>query len=47
MTSFGVASFVTEYTIQPAELARAVDARSFTALGMHEHTHIPASRKTP
>ena len=43
----GVSMFVTEYTIQPAELARALEARGFESLWLPEHTHIPASRRTP
>lgn len=47
MTDFAIISFVTEYTMQPAEIAVAVEQRGFTALGLPEHTHIPTSRKTP
>lgn len=43
----GVSMFVTEYTIQPAELARALEERGFESLWLPEHTHIPASRRTP
>ena len=43
---FAIISFVTEYTMQPAEIAGAVEERGF-ALGLPEHTHIPTSRKTP
>ncbi|MBI3422486.1 MAG: LLM class F420-dependent oxidoreductase [Acidobacteria bacterium] len=43
----GVSMFVTEYTIQPAELARELEARGFESLWLPEHTHIPASRRTP
>jgi probable F420-dependent oxidoreductase len=44
---FGISMFVTEYTIQPAELARELEARGFESLWLPEHTHIPASRRTP
>lgn len=43
----GISMFVTEYTIQPAELARELEARGFESLWLPEHTHIPASRRTP
>jgi probable F420-dependent oxidoreductase len=44
---FGISMFVTEYTIQPAELARELEARGFESLWLPEHTHIPVSRRTP
>lgn len=44
---YGIGMFATEYTIQPAELAREVEARGFESLWFPEHTHIPASRRTP
>lgn len=44
---FGVTVFLTDYTIGPAELAREVEARGFHSMWTPEHTHIPASRKTP
>ena len=47
MTDFAIGTFVTDYTLQPAELARAVEERGFEALFFAEHTHIPVSRKTP
>ncbi len=47
MTTFGIISFATEYTMQPAELAVAIEERGFTAFGIPEHTHIPTSRETP
>jgi probable F420-dependent oxidoreductase len=43
----GVFTFVTDETIGPAELARAVEERGFESLFLPEHTHIPASRLTP
>ena len=43
----GVALFPTDYSIQPAELARLAEQRDFESLWFTEHTHIPASRKTP
>lgn len=44
---FGVYMFPTDYAIRPDDLARAVEARGFESLWFPEHTHIPASRKTP
>ena len=43
----GVLSFNTEYTIRADELAIACEERGFESLWFPEHTHIPASRKTP
>ncbi len=45
--NFGVTIFPTDYTIQPAELAQAVEERGLDSLFFPEHTHIPASRATP
>ena len=44
---FGVTVFLTDYSIGPAELGREVEDRGFRSLWTPEHTHIPASRKTP
>jgi probable F420-dependent oxidoreductase len=44
---FGVAMFPTEYAIRPDELGRALEARGFESFWAPEHTHIPASRRTP
>jgi probable F420-dependent oxidoreductase len=44
---FGIVMFATDYAIEPAELARAVEERGFESLWFPEHTHIPASRKSP
>ena len=44
---YGVSIFATDETIRPDELARAAEARGFEALFFPEHTHIPASRRTP
>jgi probable F420-dependent oxidoreductase len=43
----GVAMFMTEETMRPGELARAVEARGFESLWFTEHSHIPASRRSP
>ena len=43
----GVFYFPTDYGIDIAELARALEDRGFRSLFVPEHTHIPLSRKTP
>ncbi|UYN95596.1 MAG: LLM class F420-dependent oxidoreductase [Enhydrobacter sp.] len=43
----GVNYFPTDYGIDVAELARALEDRGFDSLFVPEHTHIPVSRKTP
>lgn len=43
----GIAMFPTEYAISPDELAREVEQRGFESIWFPEHTHIPASRRTP
>jgi probable F420-dependent oxidoreductase len=47
MTRYGVTIFPTDYSIQPVDLARAVEERGFDSLFVTEHTHIPTSRRTP
>jgi probable F420-dependent oxidoreductase len=44
---YGVCIFPTEYSIRIDELARAAEERGFESLFVTEHTHIPASRRTP
>lgn len=44
---FGVTVFLTDYSIDPATLAREVEDRGFHSMWTPEHTHIPVSRKTP
>jgi probable F420-dependent oxidoreductase len=44
---YGVFQFVTDETIDPVTLGRAVEDAGFTSLFVPEHTHIPASRETP
>ncbi|MBI4516558.1 MAG: LLM class F420-dependent oxidoreductase [Deltaproteobacteria bacterium] len=44
---FGVVMFATDYAMAPAELARAAEERGFESLWFPEHTHIPASRRSP
>src|SRR5215468_12181745 len=43
----GAAIFATDYAMHPDELARELEQRSYESLWLPEHTHIPASRKTP
>jgi probable F420-dependent oxidoreductase len=43
----GVFIFPTDYSIRIDELARAAEERGFESLFVTEHTHIPASRRTP
>jgi probable F420-dependent oxidoreductase len=42
-----VSIFPTDASITPADLARALEERGFESLWVAEHSHIPASRKTP
>jgi alkanesulfonate monooxygenase SsuD/methylene tetrahydromethanopterin reductase-like flavin-dependent oxidoreductase (luciferase family) len=44
---FGVTMFLTDLTMGPVELARAVEERGLHSLYVPEHTHIPTSRRTP
>ena len=43
----GTVIFPTEYSIRPDDFARACEERGFESVWFPEHTHIPASRKTP
>lgn len=43
----GVFIFATDYTIRTDDLAEELEARGFESLFLPEHTHIPASRKSP
>ncbi len=43
----GVATFITDDGIGPADLGRALEERGFDSLVVAEHSHIPASRETP
>jgi probable F420-dependent oxidoreductase len=44
---YGIAMFPTDYAIPTEELAREMEARAFESIWLPEHTHIPASRKSP
>lgn len=43
---FGIVTFVTEQSIEPGDLGRAVEDTGFDSLYVTEHSNIPASRKT-
>jgi probable F420-dependent oxidoreductase len=43
----GVAIFPTDYSIRPDDFGQACEERGFESIWFPEHTHIPASRKTP
>src|SRR4029453_15960629 len=43
----GVVMFPTEYSIAPAELARALEERGFESVWFPEHTHTPARARGP
>src|SRR6267143_5966324 len=47
LMEFGASIFFTDHSISPAELAVALEERGFDALWAAEHSHIPASRRTP
>ena len=44
---FGAVMFPTDYAMPPDELARALEERGFESVWFPEHTHIPASRRSP
>src|SRR6266576_5220534 len=44
---FGIAVFPADHAADPASIARLVEERGFESLFVPEHTHIPASRRTP
>ena len=44
---YGITMFATDYAIPVTELARACEDLGFESLFFPEHTHIPASRRTP
>ncbi len=43
----GIEMFATDYAIRPDELARECEDRGFESVWFPEHTHIPASRRSP
>ena len=44
---FGIICFPTDTSIEPQDLAPALEARGFESLFYAEHTHIPSSRRSP
>jgi probable F420-dependent oxidoreductase len=44
---YGVTMFMTDQTMPPVDLARAIEERGLHSLYVPEHTHIPTSRMTP
>ena len=44
---YGVAMFITDYSMSPTELARAVEERGFENLMLPEHSHVPLPRVSP
>ena len=47
MTQFGLLMFATDYAVDPQTLAQQAEMFGFESLFFPEHTHIPASRKSP
>lgn len=47
MPMFGVHLYATDYSMHPVEVVRAAEERGLDSVTYPEHTHIPASRKTP
>lgn len=45
--NIGIFIFATSYAMRIDELAREAEARGFESLFVPEHTHIPASRRSP
>ncbi len=43
----GLSNFPTTYSMSAVDLARAAEQRGFDSLWVVEHTHVPASRRTP
>lgn len=43
----GLSNFPTNYSISATALGRAAEERGFESVWVVEHTHIPASRRTP
>ena len=44
---FGAGIFFTDYSAEPGELAKELEARSFESIWAPEHSHIPISRASP
>ena len=43
----GITMFATDYAMRPDEFAKACEERGFESVWFPEHTHIPASRRSP
>ena len=43
----GISNFPTAYSMNAVDLGRALEERGFESLWVVEHTHVPASRRTP
>ena len=43
----GASMFFTDYSMSPAALGRALEERGFESVWAPEHSHIPASRRSP
>jgi len=43
----GITMFATDYAMRPDDLAHACEERGFESVWFPEHTHIPASLRTP
>lgn len=44
---YGVTIFPTDYAMNPGDLGKALEERGFESFWVAEHSHIPASRKSP
>ena len=44
---FGASMFLTDYSMTPAALGKALEERGFESLWAPEHSHIPLSRRSP
>lgn len=44
---FGISTFITDLSIRPASLGRAIEERGFDSLFIAEHSHIPVDRSSP
>lgn len=43
----GISNFPTTYSMSAVDLAKELEERGFDSLWVVEHTHVPASRRTP
>jgi probable F420-dependent oxidoreductase len=47
MLQLGITAFLTDRSMDPADLALAVEERGFASLYLPEHTHLPVRASTP